>query len=487
MGVPSNILVPFMGVEFDSSRAFQGSANLPIQGLIFGQKTSTGTGAVETPYTVTNADEVGALAGFGSMAHRLAIKWFKHNQGTNVDLILLADAVGTSATTTLTFTGPATADGTIYLYIDGDQYQTGVLNTDTASEIAAAVVAIVNAEANVPVVASNVDGVVTFTAKNKGVAAGDVDIRLNYNAGEKLPAGVTAVVGTTTAGTVDPDVQDVLDVLGDTWYNILVSGYNDATSLTAIETYLEEQAGPMYQHDGVYITAKKGTRSELMTFASDSSRNCPYVVIIAATGTPHSCSEVAASVAGRVAGSVSENTAVPLHRMSLNGLLPAASIDRWTALERNQLAQYGVATITHSNGVQTDAMVTTFLRNAAGATSIAYQQLNTVFQVMEERYTFVAQILSKYSRAILADNASRITSNVVVLTPEVGRTEALSWFLQLEQRGIVENVEQFKKDLVCRRSTTNPNRLEWLLPPDQANQFIVGSADLQFLLQSPTT
>ena len=49
--------------------------------------------------------------------------------------------------------------------------------------------------------------------------------------------------------------------------------------------------------------------------------------------------------------------------------------------------------------------------------------------------------------------------------------------------GLVENAEQFKRDLICERNATDPNRLDWLLSPDLVNNFMVGGVKIAFLLQ----
>ncbi len=68
------------------------------------------------------------------------------------------------------------------------------------------------------------------------------------------------------------------------------------------------------------------------------------------------------------------------------------------------------------------------------------------------------------------------------MTPSLGKSEALGWFHDMEGRGLIENIAQFKADLVCERSQTDPNRLEWLLSPDLINQLIVMANQIRFRL-----
>jgi phage tail sheath gpL-like len=124
-----------------------------------------------------------------------------------------------------------------------------------------------------------------------------------------------------------------------------------------------------------------------------------------------------------------------------------------------------------------------YLKNSSGANDIAYQYRNTMFILMYMRYSFVNTIKTKYSRARLADSADRIRAGIKVITPALGKAEAVALARLWEADGLLENIEQFKSEIICRRSSSNPNRLEWILPPDLVNQFIVGSGDMPFSLQ----
>ena len=54
------------------------------------------------------------------MLHRMAIAWFASNKSTELWLGVLADnGAGVAATGTIVVTGPATATGTIPLYLGG--------------------------------------------------------------------------------------------------------------------------------------------------------------------------------------------------------------------------------------------------------------------------------------------------------------------------------------------------------------------------------
>ena len=143
-GVPSNIIIPFVGVEFDSSRAQVGAGEMPVNLLVIGQMT-TGTGMAETLTLCTTAAEVGEKFGLGSQIHRMAIQVFANNTTVPVWFIALADATGTQATHEFTITGPATEAGKEFVgYVAGKRFAVAVANGDTATEIGDAWIAAVN-------------------------------------------------------------------------------------------------------------------------------------------------------------------------------------------------------------------------------------------------------------------------------------------------------------------------------------------------------
>ena len=486
-GVLSNVIIPFVGVEFDSSKASSGPAEIPINFLVIGQRLASGTIPADTKFTAFNADEVGLKAGYGSMLHRMAMKVFKNNKTVPVTFLGLDDGAGAgAATNAFTFAGTATAVGEIPVYVAGQRYVVGVVIGDTAADVAAALVVLLVADtSNLPITSGAVVGLVTLTAKNKGIAAGDLDVRFCANDGEALPAGITVSAVTPVAGTVDPDIADALAVIGADWYNVIAQPFTDATSMGLLQTYLASVAGPMVQRDTVSYQALRDTLSNMITYGADvANHNNEWTVTLPAYKRMESTFEIAAGVAAAVCVSVQELASIPLHRMLLAGFTVLDSNDKWTSTERNQLAKAAIATLTDDNGVQTEAMVTMYLENSAGAADTVYQQQCTMFTLSALRYTFVNQILTKYPRALLADAADNLEAGIQIMTPAIGKAEAVSWFRQMQRKGLVDSsdaaLDQFKEDLVVTRDATNNNRLNWILPPDLMNQFIVGSGVMQF-------
>jgi phage tail sheath gpL-like len=58
----------------------------------------------------------------------------------------------------------------------------------------------------------------------------------------------------------------------------------------------------------------------------------------------------------------------------------------------------------------------------------------------------------------------------------------IALFIQWMEVGLVENLAQFKTDLIVERNSTDPDRVDAIIPPDVINQFRIFAASLQFRL-----
>lgn len=485
MSIPNDLRVPFVYVEFDSSRAFQGPSILKYKVLLIGQRLSSGIRPQLVVDQITSYDQASKLYGSGSQLARQFKYFFKNNKISNVYGVSLDDAgAGLKAEGEFVLGGTATATGTLVVYIAGERIAVAVTTGMTATAVGAALETAINNDTGRPVTASNLAGTVTITAKNAGESGNDIDLRINYYSGEELPDGITCTVNAMSGGANNPLLSNVISVLGDEWYNIISAPYYDATNLSAIETELADRFGPLRMIDGVYITSRKGTVGTLSTFGS--GRNSKHVVCMHSEDICGWSAEFAAGLAGQVAKEAQADPARPFQTLEIVGILPPAVTERFTLAENNSLLYDGISTFYVDNGgkVRIQRLITMYQTNALGADDIAYLDANTMFTLMFLRYDFRTQILTRYPRAKLADDGVQVGPGQQVMTPKLGKSEAINIFRGWESLGLVENIDQFKNDLVCERSTTDPNRLEWILPPDLINQFRVGSATIQFLLET---
>lgn len=481
--VPNALRVPFVAAEIDNTRASQGPALLSYRALLIGQKTSGGSAAADSLHRVTSVEDVITLAGRGSMLHRMALAWFAENQSTEVWIGVLADnGAGVAASGTLTVTGPATADGTISLYIGGNLVEVAVSSGDAQNTIATNIEAAIDAELDLPVTAGVATNVVTVTARHKGLTGNEMDLRLNYQDGEELPAGVAIAIVAMASGTTAPTLTNLIAAMGDSWFQVIAHPYTDATSLSAIEGELASRFGPMRMIDGVAFTAKDDSHSNLVTLGD--GRNSPHSCIVAVNDSPTWSPEVGASVAAVAAKYGAADPARPFQTLPLSWVKAPAESAEFTLEERNLLLYDGISTLKVAPGqvVQLERLITTYQENGAGADDTSYLDVTTMLTLLYLRYSFRNRILSRYPRHKLADDGTRFGSGQAVITPKIAKAECVLWFREMESLGLVEGFDQFKTDLVVERNISDPNRLDFLLPPDLINQLVVSAVKIQFLL-----
>jgi phage tail sheath gpL-like len=126
-------------------------------------------------------------------------------------------------------------------------------------------------------------------------------------------------------------------------------------------------------------------------------------------------------------------------------------------------------------------MITTYQTNPSGQPDTAYLDATTILTLLLLRYDFRVH-MSKYSRHKLAADATRFAPGQPVMTPALGRSEALTWFRDNEERGLVQDIAAFKAALTVELNPSDPNRLDFLLPPTLMAQLIVTAARIEFRL-----
>lgn len=481
--VPGNIRVPFLYAEFDSSKAQQGSAKKVYKALMMGQKLSGGTATADVPVTVTSEAQAITLFGRGSFLHLMVKKFFEANKFTSLTVIPQADnGAGVACQKTITVTGPATEAGTISLLIGGQKVQVAVANGDAQNAIAAAIDAAINAALDLPLTSAVSTNVVTTTSRHKGLLGIGVDIRHSYYTGEKLPAGVSLAIAQTVAGTTAPVLTTSIANMTEAQFDVIAFPYNDATSLAAIEAELLDRWGPVRQNDGLAFTAKDDTHANLITFGN--ARNSKHVSCLGVEKFPNPSFEIAASVAGIAAYYLQIDPARPLQTLVLPKILPPAPADEFTVQERNLLLFDGVSTcrVTSGQEVALERVITMYQVNGAGAADTAYLDVPTMATLSYLRWDWRNTMLLKYPRHKLANDGTRFGAGQAIITPKLGKAEAIAKFRQWEEDGLVEGADQFKRDLIVERNSSDTNRLDFLLPPDLVNQLMVTGTQIGFLL-----
>lgn len=496
--IGTDLRTPFCFVEFDASKAQQGPSTMQYRILIMGQRLPTGSVAALTRTRITSVKQADKAFGVGSQLARMFAAHFRNNKTTEIVAVALDDdSAGQKATGMMTFTGASPSGGTLCLYIAGERVRVGVTVAMDVTAIASAVAAAVNANVSLPVTASANVGEVTFTAKHAGECGNALDVRLNYHTGEETPDGiqiafegadlgldegmvdgsptapceVAAMLAATSAyyaaidparplqtlpltgylppkesrgmklkgGAGNPEIQPVFAVLDDTHYHIFPLPYTDAANLSAMKEELARRWGPLKMIGGVAMAGYYGSHSK--TGELGDRHNSPHL-LIHGTGGP------------------------------------------WVREERNLLLWDGIATAYEDadGTIRIERMATTYKENALGAPDRAYLDVETIFTLEYLRYDIRAYFARKYPRHKLAKDGTRYGQGQAIITPKVAKAECVAWFAMMEEKGLVEGMDQFKQDLIAERNMDDECRLDIYLPPDIVNQLRILAIQFGFRL-----
>lgn len=481
--------VPGQYAEIETSRLKAGLSTLDYKTLLIGQGTDDGSASAKELRLLSSADQAGVLFGTGSLLHLMARRYFQNNNTNECKAIAVTmDPLATptgKAAGSLEILAGATAAGAVFLYISGQRIAANILKDDTAEEIATAIKAAIDLLPNLPVQTERSTATLDFEAKNVGEVGNYIDIRLNMHEGEEVPEGVTYTLISMTGGTGNPSIADgspsVIDTLGDIWFQILAFPYTDATNLGAIEEELDRRFGPTTQIDGLAITALSASVDTLQAFGADM--NTKQLCIMGMEDVPEQPGEVAATIVGQVAGSLAAGNgaeAVPFQTLPLIGIHAPRESNRFTFIEQDTLLKNGIGTFyTDAGGiVRIQRLITTYQTNEQGAPDVTWLDANTRFTAMFIRYDWVNYLRSKYPRAKLAGDGVRVGSGQIVITPKIARAEAIARFTIWELAGLVEDFEFFKANLIAERDESDSNAMNWFLPADFVNQFLIGKTQI---------
>lgn len=479
--IPIDVRVPGQYIEVDNSRAVGGLPAIHHKILVLGQRLSTGLVAAGSLVRVLSASQAEGFFGRGSMLASMFTALKAANSYTETWAIPLDDnGAGVAATKTITVAGTATEAGTINLYIAGIQVQVAVAANDAQNTIATAINAAINAKTELPVTATVLTDVVTLTARNKGEAGQQIDVRHSYFFGEQLPSGVALTIANGTPGSGNPDVETAITAMGSEQFHTIIFPWTDASNLGKIEVEMATRWGPMVQKEGHVFSAITGTHSAIDTLGA--SRNSPHVTIMGGGLSP-TPPWVWAAVVGAV-DAYEPDPARPRQTLALPGILPPNPDVRFTLSERNILLHNGISTFLVDQGgnVSIERLITTYQTNAFGVEDISYLDIETMRTIAYLRYSVRSRIALKFPRHKLANDGTNFGAGQAIVTPKIIRAELIALFRQWEEAGLAEDIDQFKTDLIVERNGTDPNRVDALIPPNIVNQLRVFAAAIQFRL-----
>ena len=155
-----------------------------------------------------------------------------------------------------------------------------------------------------------------------------------------------------------------------------------------------------------------------------------------------------------------EDPARPLNTLVLTGVAVPPESSRLSRTEQEVALKNGVTPLEVGPGevVQIVRAISTYTRNAAGATDISLLDMTTIRTLDYVARTVKERIDLRFPREKLSTR-----------TPPKVRSEVLDVLRRLEQLEIVEEVEANAAGVICERDLQDPNRLDCRIPSDVVN------------------
>ncbi len=484
--IPDELLVPGQYQEIDNSAA--GSVGDIKKVLILGMKTQTGAAPAGAVVAISSESNARAQLGEGSPAAVMAQNFLALNKTDKLYALPLAELVaGVKAVKSLTFTGPATEDGTFTRYVNGRKVAIAVAKNDAAAAIAASFVAACNSLRDMEVDAS-VDGVtpekVLLTSLVKGLAGNQTTVVAGIY-GEKDPSGVTATFANSVTGTGNPDVSDVLAAIGETRYHYIITDLADTANLVALSAELTSRYSGTRQIDGRLFLALSGEDGDESTegslIAQAAGINSPHIVLIPRGINPQTPGVWGARFAAALVRRLADDPAANTTDTEIAGLIVT---QERTASDRETLLKAGIATYRASTtGVALiERVVTSYTTNTDGDRDTSYLDVQVVETISAIRAYINSTARTRYKTWKLASTSENFGSGSKVMTPELWKGFLVELYQQvfIQEKQWCQDLEGYKNTILTEVDADGKTRLNWSHKPTLIGQFYIGAGLTQF-------
>ena len=289
-------------------------------------------------------------------------------------------------------------------------------------------------------------------------------------------------VGALAGGSGAPDVAAALAAVDEQWFYTIISPYTDQNNLAKIEAGMNGRWGGMNMKTGHVFNALNGTHAELTTFGNKRNsahgsgwglKGCPTWAPVRAT-----CFGLTCQYYGN------QDPALPLKAVKVPGVRAPRLQDRFNYGERTLLVRDGISTTTvnAAGEVYLERVVTYYQQNALGLDDTSLSSLEAKWTVDYYRYQVRARIALRFPRHKLVNDGTNIGPGQKFVTPQMISDEITALERDLEEMGIVEDVDTSKKNRLVLCSKTDPDRVNAVLPPNLVNQFRTFAAVVQYRL-----
>jgi phage tail sheath gpL-like len=457
--VPQALRYPGAYIEIDGSQAGLGG-DLPIV-LLVGQKLPTGTAPAGEIVRLSGVEDAKTKAGAGSMLAQMAARYRKADPVFDLYLLPYADnPAGVAATGSLQVTSPATANGTLALYIAQRAVSVGISIGQTAAQIATAIAqAITDAGIDIPVTTAAAEAAVNFTGRHKGTCGNAIDLRLNLY-GEETPAGLGITLTAMSGGTGDPAPGDLTAIIGTRWFRYLALGINDAATLAAWHAESKARYMPPVQAGFRAFTAHRGDFAAAAAFGE--TKNYEHIADLSLGLNPPTTWEAAATLAATAAPKLYNNPVISLEGTQLTGMVAAGYHD-WTNANSLLFKGMSLMEVGKDGACYIKRIISMYQFRSDGSADDAYLDINVAEAMERVRYEQRIGAIQRFRGTVAAKTDEGYRPGLPITTEDGVKGFLLSLYknVLMAEYGWVQAYSYYKGTLIVEQDPDNPSRFNF--------------------------
>ena len=434
-----------------------------------------------TKAVITSAAEVAQNYGAGSPLHLAVLQLLPSNgDGVgNIPITVYPLADGTTASA-----ADITPSGTQTVAAD---YQVRINNIlspaftiaagATVAAIVTSIAEAINAEPNMPVVATDSTTVVDLASKWKGASANDIYVEVIGS----TTAGTSFALTQAASGATNPTVDAALAQIGPTWETMVLNCLElaDSTALNTFQTYGEGRWGTETHQPLVVFTGNNTAAVATVVAITDARKADKVNSVLVSPGANDLPLTIAARELSRIVLSANQDPASGYGSLQATGLTPGADSYQWDSVERESAVLGGCSTVKIKNDIVNVADVLTCY-HPDGEAHPAYRYVSSVVKLQTILFS-LASIFDtpEWDGAPLVPDSQTVT-NPNAKQPKMAKAAVATLLDALGNAGIISDPNTAKAATQASINGTDPNRLDIVVQVQLSGNANVISIDLNF-------
>lgn len=312
--IPASYATPIDAFKFNFGVGGDAPSAAPRALLIIGNKSTAGTGVVDTVYGPTSSpalqseSDMISLGGPGSEAHRewrrvrsvFALAQIVGVTPPPVYVIFPPESGGNQATLDIVLTNDSTASTPLRIYCGDDSTDVQLTVGELVDTIGAAAVVAVNNNTHWPVTTAYNTGTntITFTAKQHGPRGNEIRVWAQIQGTNATTVSVSVSTAMSGGTTEDSWTNTHATILSSRFYYIVSPSTNlSGTNFDDLVTQVMAQADPLVGIWQIIIAGHVGTQAAASTVAANAGVNAEVCDIVWQQSSELTAGEIAAKEA----------------------------------------------------------------------------------------------------------------------------------------------------------------------------------------------